>query len=728
MASIEYVVSATDAASGVFAKIAASADGLDKQLADLSKRVATPEIDLKDKKFTLGMINAAKRLDVLSAKVADPAVEVDTAKAQTEILRISAMLDRLDAKKITVGAGAGAGGRGGLLSRLGGLFGGGGAAGAAGGAGRAAAGFGGLPPQAQVGAVIAGLAALPFAAQAAAGGITLALGGALTGVGILAAATAKRVKADWTGLFAREDILLRQVVQPFVGALKQISQVGQSVLPTIMMGLVGPMKILAPAFQTVADALLRSFAQPAVASAMQAIAKAFGAILKALAPQLAGDIKAIANGITNIANAVAKNPKAFADFISFFFHLAGAVLNAIGWLTQIADVIEKKVVPNMVRGFAQMGHAVAKDFDTMRHDIAHQWDQIFQNTIGAVIRLNSKVLQADRDFRHSTAVIFDGVRHDAAAIWDTIWNNTVGRVQRGIGDVTGWFRKLPGEILAALRGLGHTLGSFASAALTEFWNGFKNIGANILHWLGGFLNSLVGLAKKILGVFSPSSVFYDIGKNMMLGLEGGIKAHAHAAVNAAKAAAQAAAGAGAHGGPTSASAAQAQAYARSRLGAYGWGSSEMGPLIALWNQESGWNRLARNPSSGAYGIPQALPASKMGAAANPPMSSAAAQINWGLGYIKGRYGSPSAAEAHERAFNWYERGAWNVPYTGPAVVHAGEMIIPAQAAAAVRSGAGGNTYNITVHVPPSANKAEVGRATVEAIKEFEKRSGAGWRS
>lgn len=113
---------------------------------------------------------------------------------------------------------------------------------------------------------------------------------------------------------------------------------------------------------------------------------------------------------------------------------------------------------------------------------------------------------------------------------------------------------------------------------------------------------------------------------------------------------------GALGGPTSASAAQAQAYARSRLGAYGWGASQMLYLIPLWNQESGWNRFARNPSSGAYGIPQALPASKMGAAANPPTSSAAAQINWGLGYIAGRYGSPAGAWAHERSFNWYAKG------------------------------------------------------------------------
>ena len=101
MASIEYVVNATGNLSAFLEKAGLTADHLDSQLADLSKRIATPEVDLKDTKFTLGMVNAAKRLDKLSAMVADPKVEVDTEKAQIEILRVNAMLDRLDAKHVT---------------------------------------------------------------------------------------------------------------------------------------------------------------------------------------------------------------------------------------------------------------------------------------------------------------------------------------------------------------------------------------------------------------------------------------------------------------------------------------------------------------------------------------------------------------------------------------------------------------------------------------------------
>lgn len=75
--------------------------------------------------------------------------------------------------------------------------------------------------------------------------------------------------------------------------------------------------------------------------------------------------------------------------------------------------------------------------------------------------------------------------------------------------------------------------------------------------------------------------------------------------------------------------------------------------VKLWNQESGWYEKAKNPSSRAYGIPQALPASKMASAGPDWLTNPATQIKWGVGYIAGRYGSPSAAWAHEQQNNWY---------------------------------------------------------------------------
>ncbi|MER7457087.1 lytic transglycosylase domain-containing protein [Micromonospora sp. NPDC126480] len=76
-------------------------------------------------------------------------------------------------------------------------------------------------------------------------------------------------------------------------------------------------------------------------------------------------------------------------------------------------------------------------------------------------------------------------------------------------------------------------------------------------------------------------------------------------------------------------------------------------LDKLWTKESGWNHKARNSSSGAYGIPQALPGSKMGSVADDWQTNPATQIKWGLGYIKGRYGTPCKAWAHSQDVGWY---------------------------------------------------------------------------
>jgi hypothetical protein len=89
------------------------------------------------------------------------------------------------------------------------------------------------------------------------------------------------------------------------------------------------------------------------------------------------------------------------------------------------------------------------------------------------------------------------------------------------------------------------------------------------------------------------------------------------------------------------------------LGSYGWSSDQFSCLVPLWNQESGWNVEATNPTSGAYGIPQALPGSKMASAGPDWQTDASTQIRWGLGYIKGTYGSPCGAWAHEQAVGWY---------------------------------------------------------------------------
>ncbi|WP_066287058.1 hypothetical protein [Arthrobacter sp. B6] len=97
----------------------------------------------------------------------------------------------------------------------------------------------------------------------------------------------------------------------------------------------------------------------------------------------------------------------------------------------------------------------------------------------------------------------------------------------------------------------------------------------------------------------------------------------------------------------------AQAYAASQLANYGWSPDQMQCLQTLWTKESDWTTTATNPSSGAYGIVQSLPAEKMASAGADYLTNYRTQINWGLDYIQERYQSPCGALNFHLSNNWY---------------------------------------------------------------------------
>lgn len=99
--------------------------------------------------------------------------------------------------------------------------------------------------------------------------------------------------------------------------------------------------------------------------------------------------------------------------------------------------------------------------------------------------------------------------------------------------------------------------------------------------------------------------------------------------------------------------AQAQAYAAGAAAQRGWTGNDWDCLVKLWNRESSWLWYAENASSGAYGIPQSLPADKMAAFGANYRDDAAVQIDWGLWYIAQAYGSPSKAWQHSEQVGWY---------------------------------------------------------------------------
>lgn len=148
-----------------------------------------------------------------------------------------------------------------------------------------------------------------------------------------------------------------------------------------------------------------------------------------------------------------------------------------------------------------------------------------------------------------------------------------------------------------------------------------------------------------------------------------------------------------------------QAYAKQLLAKYGW-AGQWNSFNALVMSESGWDVHATNKQSGAYGIPQSLPGNKMASAGSDWQSNGDTQLQWMMSYIKGRYGSPDNAWSFHQKNNWYANGAWNIDKDQHAVVHQGEMIIPAQQAETIRQTLLNNSFN------PNVTKNATGGASI----------------
>jgi hypothetical protein len=388
--------------------------------------------------------------------------------------------------------------------------------------------------------------------------------------------------------------------------------------------------------------------------------------------------------------------------------------------------------------FNSLRHATANIFNGVRHDIATAWNDIYGATIGVAIRIGHNTETQFSSFRHATANIFDGVRADIAHYWDMIWNNTVGRVSRGIGDVTRWFGTLPGRVTDALKTLGGDLLNIGKWAIGELLAGLKSAagaitGGGVLGWLGGFAKGVVGVFKKIWGWFSPSSVMYEGGKSLMQGLANGIRDHAHLAQQNAAAAAQKVANAGSGVQRWAGLVAQA-------LRMEGLPAGLASAVLYQMQTESGGNPNAQNNTdiNAQMGIPsqglmQVIPPTFAlyhwpGTSGNirDPLANIAAAINYarrvyGPTLMSGGMGIGSghgyATGTMSAAPGW----AW-VGEHGPELMHfrGGEQVVPAG-----RSG-GGNTYNISITLPPGSDREQV-RRIIGYIKQYEKGSGTGWR-
>jgi phage-related protein len=343
-------------------------------------------------------------------------------------------------------------------------------------------------------------------------------------------------------------------------------------------------------------------------------------------------------------------------------------------------------------------------WETVRTDAVNAWNAVigFLGTIGGqIINIFSGAINW---LVGAGAAIINGLKNGIVSIANGIGSWVISTVQ---GPITGAFS-------GAINWLVGVGGDIINGLKNGIWNIAKDIGS----WIkGAVVDPIINAVKDFFGVtHSPSEVMKPIGEDLVLGLiEGmsktnptqlvgrifggmpqalakliskgliGVTGLPPGAVNAivglgestfmdllggAAAPFRTAYNLGADalhvlggifnlitgghwsGGDTHADEKQ---YAGSLFAGFGWGTGEQGPLEALWQGESGWDPGAVNPTSGAYGIPQALPAA-WGHPYN--LGDWQSQINWGLQYIKATYGSPSAAWGawQSRTPHWYGAG------------------------------------------------------------------------
>src|SRR6185437_7545227 len=310
-------------------------------------------------------------------------------------------------------------------------------------------------------------------------------------------------------------------------------------------------------------------------------------------------------------------------------------------------------------------------FDATRHAVASIWDLVWRNTVARAQRGVAEANTAIGRLPGLVGGVLARVRSTASSIWNTIWANTVARVQSGVATVNRLIGAMPAKIRSIFSGAGTWLVAAGRNViqgllngLTAIWNKVKSFISSIAGWIKAHKGP-IALDAKLLepagrALMSGLHLGLTAGAKGPLGFIAGLTGTIGSLLSGGLGAIKGLFGGGGVAGPGGGAPGANAALARRMMPA--WGS---GAQWAAWNyvamRESGWNQFARNPSSGAYGIPQALPPGKMGAAANPPRSNPAAQISWMIGYIRSRYVTPIGAAAHERAFNWYDRGGLLMP-------------------------------------------------------------------
>jgi tape measure domain-containing protein len=378
------------------------------------------------------------------------------------------------------------------------------------------------------------------------------------------------------------------------------------------------------------------------------------------------------------------------------------------WLRIVARVLDwfvNHIAAPLMHGFLQLMSGTIEFVKQLWEGLKRAWDriggalslawQVLQEAWRRLVAIFPALVATAQDAWNRLKRAWDIVQGGLQTAWNTlqnVWRNTVNTIISVGGTVIGWFSSLWSKVSGALS----TLGS-------NVYNWFAGLPGNMARALEGAVGDVVdwfkGLPGKILsalGIQSPPDWAISAGKWIIKGVlkgAGSLGSHLKSFFGSLAGKAwegitklpaflgklASSLGAGfIPGGPGSsipASVMAEHAYAASLFPSLGWSVLEqMDSLISLWNGESGWNPNAVNAESGAWGIPQSLPASKMASAGPDYLTNPATQIRWGLGYIKDVYGTPSAAWAAwlSRSPHWYAGGLPPTLFSSPTLIGVGE--------------------------------------------------------
>jgi phage-related protein len=529
--------------------------------------------------------------------------------------------------------------------------------------------------------------------------------------------------------------VLPQLVPAFVGLIQVVGQLLKGLQP-----LLPSLVYLAVWISKVANNLLSAII-PVVTALLGGLVPALKVILPIIIQvanqvgnALAVAFKQAAPSLVQVAKAVGQLLIALAPLIPVVVTAALAFLPIIPAVAKIASVLAQGLVP-IVLALTPLLVFLAPTL--VKLAVAAKLYAVAQGILNVVLAANPigivivalialaawlvHLWKTSETFRNIVTGSFNAVKRVVMDVWNWVkrnwplllailtgpigaatiliirnWNNIKNAAVTAFTAVVGWFRALPGRITGAIGDLGRLLTQAGRNLISGLWSGIKAMWDTVVGWFKGLPSKILGA----LGIHSPPDWAISAGKHVMGGI---LKGLAHGAADVAgffKGLASSItgplasiwAGITAPGGPagyaTIVELAQAMVAAR-------WGMGQWPAFNALEMREAGYNPFATNPSSGAFGIPQALPPSKLPPAARSLsvagslMNMAAAQLQWMLGYISDRYGNPAGAWAHEQAFNWYAGGMPPTLFSRPTLIGVGEAgpetvsVLPGRRSAAV---------------------------------------------